>query len=172
MHLTDADVEELTCQLWDDEELGTFFLIRVRAIRLTGRRVLCTGRLLGPLLLGGGTDGKQGKSPLGTGAHGGARGKGGVGIGDGAAPSVGPSPLGARRRADVDAFADPPPATTTTTTGNNQSSNNLDTRVGSKRRKGKAPAPSRPVPVATAAANLPPELRGVDLNNLLDGIEY
>jgi len=87
--------------------------------------------------------------------------------------SVGPSPLGARRRADVDAFADPPPATTTTTTGNNQSSNNLDTRVGSKRRKGKAPAPSRPVPVATAAAaNLPPELRGVDLNNLLDGIEY
>ena len=65
----------------------------------------------------------------------------------------------------------PPPATTTTM-GNNQSSNNLDTRVGSKRRKGKAPAPSRPVPVATAAANLPPELRGVDLNNLLDGIEY
>jgi len=132
---------------------------------------LCTGRLLGPLLLGGGTDGKQGKSPLGAGAHGGARGKGGVGIGDGAAPSVGPSPLGARRRADVDAFADPPPPTTTTM-GNNQSSNNLDTRVGSKRRKGKAPAPSRPVPVATAAANLPPELRGVDLNNLLDGIEY
>ena len=35
VHLTDADVEELTCQLWDDEELGTFFLIRVRAIRLT-----------------------------------------------------------------------------------------------------------------------------------------
>ena len=132
-----------------------------------------TGRLLGPLLLGGGTDGKQGgKSPLGTGAHGGARGKGGVGIGADGTASVGPSPLGARRRADVDAFADPPPPATTTT-GNNQSSNNLDTRVGSKRRKGKAPAPSRPVPVATAAAaNLPPELRGVDLNNLLDGIEY
>ena len=37
VHLTDADVEELTCQLWDDEELGTFFLIRVRAIRLTGK---------------------------------------------------------------------------------------------------------------------------------------
>ena len=53
VHLTDADVEELTSQLWDDEELG---------------------RLLGPLLLGGGTDGRQGKSPLGTGAHGGARG--------------------------------------------------------------------------------------------------
>ena len=80
--------------------------------------------------------------------------------------------MGARRRADVDAFADPPPPAMMTM-GNNQSSNNLDTRVGSKRRKGKAPAPSRPVPVATtAAANLPPELRGVDLNNLLDGIEY
>ena len=134
---------------------------------------MMTGRLLGPLLLGGGTDGKQGgKSPLGGGAHGGARGKGGVGIGADGTASVGPLPLGARRRADVDAFADPPPPATTTTMGNNQSSNNLDTRVGSKRRKGKAPAPSRPVPVATAAANLPPELRGVDLNNLLDGIEY
>ena len=42
--------------------------------------------------------------------------------------------------------------------------------VGSRRRKGSAPAKSRAR--GTGGANLPPELRGVDLDNLLDGIEY
>lgn len=58
-----------------------------------------------------------------------------------------------------DAFADPPaPAA-------------VAHRVGSKRRKGIAPAKSR-AGGAAGGANLPPELRGVDLDNLLDGIEY
>ena len=64
-------------------------------------------------------------------------------------------------RVEGDAFEDPPATATGAT---------RVVRVGSRRRKGSAPAKSRAR--GTGGANLPPELRGVDLDNLLDGIEY
>ena len=98
---------------------------------------------------------------------------------EGGTTSVGPSPIGARGRTagggargraapairevgvEGDAFEDPPATATGAT---------RVVRVGSRRRKGSAPAKSRAR--GTGGANLPPELRGVDLDNLLDGIEY
>ena len=155
VHLTDRDVEELTSQLWDDAELG---------------------RLLAPLL-----------GPAG----GGERRAGGGGTGLGGTASAGPSPLGARgtggARGGVegDAFADPPaveahhrrlPSSTpidAAAVDTRRAAADAAVRVGSKRRKGSAPAKSRAgARDATGGANLPPELRGVDLDNLLDGIEY
>ena len=142
VHLTDRDVEELTSQLWDDAELG---------------------RLLAPLL--GPAGGGERRAVFGGGTPGGNAGT----------ASVGPSPIGARGRGEGagtgggngrvgvegDAFEDPPATATGAT---------RVVRVGSRRRKGSAPAKSRAR--GTGGANLPPELRGVDLDNLLDGIEY
>ena len=143
VHLTDRDVEELTSQLWDDAELGAL-LAPLLGPAGGGERNPRVGG--GTLTLGGGTT-SAGPSPLG------ARGRTAGG-------TVGGGRVGVYSRGGVegDAFADPPaPAA-------------VAHRVGSKRRKGIAPAKSRAVP--SGGANLPPELRGVDLDNLLDGIEY
>ena len=119
VHLTDRDVEELTSQLWDDAELGAL-LAPLLGPAGGGERNPRVGG--GTLTLGGGTT-SAGPSPLG------ARGRTAGG-------TVGGGRVGVYSRGGVegDAFADPPaPAA-------------VAHRVGSKRRKGIAPAKSRAVP--------------------------